>query len=132
MSYWAIQTAVHAALTGDAQIMAVATAVHDHPAPDTAYPYITIGDGEHEAWDTDSDFGFESRVLVHVWDRIHRGRKTVKELQAEIYRVLHHQPLTLDGLIHVLTVCELAETFPDEDGLTYHGVQRFHILSEKE
>ena len=48
-SSWELQKAIYGALTGDSALMAMITGVHDHVPQDTAYPYVTIGEGAARA-----------------------------------------------------------------------------------
>lgn len=129
---WPLQQAIHAALTGDATLMAKITGVHDDAPQNDAFPYVIIGDGEAREWDTDTEQGFEVEAVIHVWDRGHRGRRQVRAIQADIARILHREDLAIDGAALVGCTCESTETFRDADGLTNHGTQRFRILIEEQ
>jgi len=67
---WALQQAIFAKLTAsEAVSSAVGTRVFDMPPRDTAFPYITIGDGGETNWDTATEPGSQHSLAVHVWSR---------------------------------------------------------------
>ena len=101
--------------------------VYDHVPQGASFPYIVIGNMDHNEWDTDLENGFDIVVDIHVWDRAHNGKKSVKTIQSQIYSLLHRKE-TLLGSGFVLANAEFASSFLDVDGLTYHGVQRFRLL----
>lgn len=129
---WAVQKALYGALTGSTPLaVLVGSRIYDQP-PQTAatFPYIVLGDGTLTPWDTDTEEGGEAVMMVHVWSRDHRGRKVVKDIQDLIKATLHRAEPTVEGLGTVLCEMELADTFLDSDGLTYHGIQRFRLVVE--
>lgn len=97
---------------------------------DTPFPYVTLGDDDHDSWDTDTTLGFESELRVHTWSR-YRGRKEAKEIQEQIRKALHYHELVVTGrtttLLHLVT----QTVQPDPDGKTYHGIQLFRYLSDE-
>jgi hypothetical protein len=129
---WALQQAVYAALAGDATLMAKITGVHDHVPQGGAFPYVVIGDGQALEWDTDTETGLDATIVVHAWDRVHRGRRTIKQIQDDIRRILHRAELQVAGSPAVLSVVQYTESFRDADGLTFHGVQRVRVVVEEE
>lgn len=134
---WELQKAIFSALTANANIMSEVTGVFDHvPQPldagdDSQFPYITIGEGVVNEFDTDDFLGFDSRVVVHVWSR-QRGRKETKELQSLIYDALHRSQLTITNYHFISCDHEFSDTFVDPDGLTRHGVQSFRVLFDNQ
>lgn len=131
-----IQTAIYDALTGDSTLMAAVTGVYDGvPQPTdggagTDFPYVTIGETQHQEWDTDTELGADATVTIHVWSR-YRGRKEVKDIQAIIYGLLHRANLAITGYNLVGIDWIQSDTFMDADGLTRHGVQTFRITIEE-
>jgi hypothetical protein len=123
-----IQQAIYNRLAG---IYELGATVYDHAPQDEEFPYVTIGEGTATQWDTDDSLGSEETVTIHVWSR-YRGRKEVKEIQAEIYDALHRYELPVTGSHTVTVEWEYADTFLDPDGLSRHGVQRFRITTEQQ
>jgi len=132
-----IQTAIHAALTADAALMALVAGVHDEvPQPadsgsDDQFPYVVIGDDTHIPFDTDNSVGADTTITIHVWSR-YSGRKQVKEIQGAIYDVLHRQTISVAGFSLVGIDWLQSQSFLDSDGLTRHGVQTFRITVEED
>lgn len=116
-----VQGALYAALS-----TALDVPVYDHVPPGTATPYVTIGDIISLEDGTKTEDGQEHTATVHVWTEAHRGTKAARELMAEVYDALHRQ--TLSGVLWC--VHEYAEVMADPDGLTYHGVTRFRIITQ--
>lgn len=125
---WELQKAVYAALDGDATLGALITGVFDHVPPDTAFPYVTVGEVTVADASTMGKDGQAHTITVHSWSR-GRGRKEVKDIMAEVYRVLHKANLALTGHDLAGMMFEFASTLTDPDGLTYHGVQRFRAVT---
>jgi hypothetical protein len=124
----AVQTALYSRLTGDATLMAKITGVYDQPPQGEAFPYVVIGEDDAADFDDDRATGFDVEMMIHAWGRAHRGRQEVKAIQADIYRLLHRQPLAVTGADTVDTIVAFTETFRDADGLTYHGAQRVRLI----
>lgn len=133
-----IQSAIYAALTGDAALMALATGGirDDVPQADDAgdavdYPYVVIGEDSATPFDTDSSVGAEATITLHVWSR-YRGRKEVKAIQGAIYRALHRANIPVAGQ-HLVGIDWIqSDSFLDADGLTRHGVQTFRLTLEEQ
>lgn len=130
---WAIQKAIYAALAGNTALMtAIGSRLYDQAPEGAAFPYVVIGDGAVAPWDTDTETGVDAVVMVHVWDRSHRGRKVVKDIQDKIMTTLHRAEPPVDGSGTVLCEMELADSFQDADGLTHHGIQRFRVITDEQ
>lgn len=130
----AVQRAVYTALSGDTGLVALLGAgkVFDWVPETTNYPYVNVGDDTSKDYDSQSFHGLESTVVIHSWSRtVGGGRKEIKTIMDRIYQVLHEQVLPMvSGQIMILSRCEFATTLLDPDGVTYHGVQRFRILTQ--
>lgn len=131
MSYeTVVQTIVYQALTLDAEVMALVTGVFDAVPQGQAFPYVTLGEDNHNEWDTVTSLGSDASITVHTWSR-ERGRKETKAIQGEIYDALHRAEMTHPGYRIVSIDWEGSQSFMDADGLTRHGVQTFRILLER-
>lgn len=128
-----LQKTIYAALTGNITVTALVTGVYDAvPQADdagdgAAFPYITIGEDNHNGWDTDTTVGRDASVVIHTWSR-YPGRKEVKEIQGAVYAALNRATLSITGFSFV--ACDLlsSETLTETDELTRHGVQTFRVL----
>ncbi len=101
------------------------------PQDTTNYPYVNIGDDTFTDFDGDDFTGFDGTLTVHTWSTAD-GRIEIKNLQGEIYDLLHRTNLVILGY-NVITIDQVyADSFLETDGLTRHGVQRFRILLTKD
>ncbi len=127
---WDLQKAIYTALTGDATLMALVSGIHDYVPQDTAFPYVAIGEATAIPFDTKSFDGMEVTLTMHSWAREH-GRKKVKDINAEIYRILHNQNITVANQSLILLRFDFEDTLNESDGITYHGVMRFRALLQE-
>lgn len=130
------QRAIFEALKNSEPLAELITGVYDD-APQAidsgaaaAFPYITVGDANVVEHDTDTSTGARLSCVVHAWDRS-RGREKLKEIQGQIYNVLHRAKITVYCYdlvdIHFLT----SDSFLDSDGKTRHGTQTFELIVVK-
>lgn len=124
MSVWNIQAALYSALSGN-----ISATVFDHVPEDSAFPYVVIGEDLASEWDTDTEQGFETVLTLHYWSR-YRGKKEIKELMGEVYDLLHRTDLSITGQYTVNLMWESSEIILDADGLTYHGIGDYRLISE--
>ena len=129
-SSWELQQAIYTALTGDPTLMGMITGVHDHVPQGAAFPYVTIGESTARDWGAAGVSGIETTLIVHVWSR-KRGHKEVKQVLAEIHRILHDADLTVPGHVLVWLRYEFSQTSLDSDGATYHGIARYNALTNQ-
>lgn len=121
-----VQKAIYAKLSADTSY-----AVYDDvPQETSAFPYITIGEDNHTFADTDTELMNRVSITVNTWSR-YRGRKEIKEMQAEVYNALHRANLVEAGYNFVTITQESSISFLDADGITRHGVQTFNLLIEE-
>ncbi len=124
-----LQTAVLAALTGNAPHMALVTGVYDAIPQNTAYPYESIGVLQ-ENWADGFTDGFRTGMLqLDVWSQFH-GRAEAQDIQASQIALLNRQPLTLATLHLVYLRLDYADVLADPDGITWHGVTRYNWMVE--
>jgi len=128
-----LQAAVYGALTGDAPLMALVTGVYADPQQvadpesDATFPYVTIGEDVGTAWDTTTDFGSSASVIVDAWSRSHNFTEA-KNIGDAIHTALHHQPLTISGADHVMTMVESVTVTRDPDGKTKRAMTQIRVL----
>ena len=111
-------------------------AIYDHvpqaidPENDAAFPFLTL-DNDAISWDTDTDDGFDDEVSLHAWTR-YGGRREALLIQDACFAALHEQPeeLTITGGRAALLQHVSARVYPEPDGRTYRGEQRFRLLAE--
>lgn len=133
-SQWPVQEAIYAALRANATIKSLVgdpARVYDHVEQNPTFPFITIGESTAVPFDTKTTFGTEQTLTLHAWDRNYRGRKRVKQILKAIYDVLHDGQLTVDSNEFIYCYWEFSDTFVDPDGLTYHGVARYRVVTQE-
>ena len=126
------RTLVYNALNGNVAGVTIYDHVPFEPegAPDTNFPYATIGDADAEPFDNDSTLGAYVDTTIHVWSR-YKGRKGVDEAMDAIYALLHRASLTAVGYKVVDCLFVTSGVFVEEDGKTRHGVVRFRITIQE-
>ncbi len=129
-SSWELQKAIYAALTGDGALMAMITGVFDHVPKGAAFPYIAICEESAVDWRTVGHHGMEVTLVIHAWSR-ERGRREVKQILAEIHRILNDAKLTVPGHVLVWLHFEFSQTLQDADGATYHGIARYNAITHE-
>jgi Protein of unknown function (DUF3168) len=92
----ALQRALHAALTGDAAVMAAVTGVYDAVPPGAVTPYLTIGADIVTDWSSKTAAGREHRFAVTVWDDA-AGAARLKSVMGEVERVVAGMPGAMEG-----------------------------------
>lgn len=128
---WSLQQAIYAALTTDVVLADKIKGVFDSVPQGDPFPYVVIGDGSAADFDTDDSTGYDADLMIHVWDRSHRGRRTVKGIQDDIHRILHRANPVVAGVHTVECFIEFTDSFQDSDGLTNHGVQRCRLIIDR-
>lgn len=128
---WALQQAIHAALSADATLIAAlgGPRIHDDVPQGTPYPYVAFGTWTERNADTATESGSEIDVVIHAWSR-GAGRRQVHTL-VEIVRVaLHDATLSLTGhrLVNLRHVSSEARRIADGD--TYQGTVRLRAVTE--
>lgn len=117
MSGVAVQTALYAALSGDATLMAAVTGVYDGVRPGAVLPYVTIGP------DTASDAGWKGgvardhRLSVTVWEA-GPGAARAKAIMALCEAAMAGAPETVDGVRIVWLRVARSFVTSDADGVT--------------
>jgi hypothetical protein len=125
-----LQTAIYSALTGNTALMATITGVYDYVAPNTATPYIVIGD----VTDIDSSYftsdSRETYIDLHIWSS-YLGKSQLHSIAKAITGIIGNKTLTL--ATSPAKTCFLFyddyKSFQDPDDTTiYHGVLTFHAF----
>ena len=129
------QKAIYSALIANNDIVANSIPVYDAvPQPETAensqYPYITIGEDNHNSIDTDTENENDVSITINVWSRA-QGRVKTKTIQGYIYDTLHRAELSESGYKFVNIMFDNSTSFMDADGITRHGVQTFNLIIQE-
>jgi hypothetical protein len=124
-----LQKTIFSTLNSDSTITSTFSAtVHDHVPQGTAFPYIVIGEETMTDDSSSKDIDFNEFTLVIHTFSLNRGRKEAKNIMARVYALLHNANLSVTGASHINTRFEFHDVIKENDGLTYHGVQRFRTI----
>jgi hypothetical protein len=104
--------------------------IYDETPPHVTFPYVTMGDSHALNWSTDSDYGDEHRLMLHVWSR-EGGKQEAEEIVGEVLQLLDDMPLTLTGHHLVNMRFTSANIRREKDGRTYHGLIRLRAVTER-
>lgn len=124
-----IQEAMKAAADGDATLAGKVTAVVDHVAEATGYPYIQIGEAIDTPQGAHDRFGARTAVTWHIWSTFH-GFEEALDIRGDLLRVFDHQPLTVAGHHTVVVRHEQTVTIRDPDPDIRHVAVRFAVETE--
>jgi len=134
---WVLQDAVFDRLAGFSDLTDLlangADSVYDFVPQEltetaSGFPFVVTEGIQSQEWDTDTELGSDSTVMVHTWSR-YRGKREAGLVMAQVYAALHRHALAVSGYEVVLCQWDgLATLMVEPDGLTYHGVQRFRVL----
>lgn len=128
-----LQKALYTKLNGDVTLSAMLVGVYAHveevdDGEDTSlFPYVTLGPETSVPFDTKTNYGMEALVQVDIWSR-QKDYVETKQIAERVYELLHHQPLVIETVDHVMTVLESASYVLDPDGVTRHGMQSFRVV----
>lgn len=124
-----LQKQVYSKLTGNAPLMAKLSGVFDFVPQTQAYPFVQIGEAEFSPWNTKTFNGFDGSLTINLWHRPgSRGRAPLHDIMHDIYDLLHNAAVSITGVTVVLLQFEISNIIVDPDSVTYHGVQRFHVI----
>jgi Protein of unknown function (DUF3168) len=114
----------------------VGVRVFDTVAPQgTPFPYITITSPTESAFDVFHKRGNAGSLTLHIWDRdtgldsAQLSSRTTHAIYAEIEKVLNLQAIGITGADLVRGSLSYIVGMIDADGITYHGVARYDVLT---
>ena len=115
---WALQEAIHAALSTDAGVLGLlgAPRIYDDVPQKAALPYLTLGQSTVRDWSTGTEDGQEHLITLHVWSRA-GGRKETHDIMAAIEAALDDRALTLDAYTLINLRHQLSEARREPDGV---------------
>lgn len=127
----ALRTAVFAALTTDAALLAAlgGARIFDVPPVAPEFPYVALGEAQLLDWSTATEAGHEHRLTLNVWSR-QGGHGQAHALAHLVEQALHDAPLELAGHRLVNLRCAGAEIRREAGGRTYRALVRFRAVTE--
>ena len=128
---WALQQAIFAALSADAELVSLLGGAHiyDDVPTRAKFPYVTFAQAQERDWSSGSEAGGEHILTLNVWSR-GRGRKESSEIMSALRDALHDATLVLSGFRLVNLRHELSDARRDPDGETWRGIVRFRAVTE--
>ena len=129
---FAAQQAVFAALAASSDVqnyLGASPRLYDHVPPAPAFPYAVYETVHVAPYDSKTDSGLEQTFGLTLWSR-YRGGKETREIFQAIYNALHRATLTVPGQVFLSCVFHSADFGVDNDGLTYHAVARFTLVTQ--
>lgn len=129
-SHYALQKAIHAALTGNASLMVAVSGVFDYVPAGTAYPYLTLGESQVVDESTATEKILRQTVTVQAYGQ-GKGRKPLDTIMAQVQASLDNAALTVEGFALISLRHQGSEIRLSADGATYHGRVRFVALLQK-
>lgn len=139
---WELQKALVTKIAADAPTIALlaggAASIYDDVSESAHFPFITVGQIESDAWETNTELGQEHAITINVWssrdDRAggtegYEGRKEARDIVGALHTALNRASLTIAGFTCVNLTYIFSDVFRDSDN-TYHGVIRFRAVTE--
>ena len=139
---WELQKALKTALAANSTLIALlaegAKSIFDDVPEEEHFPYVTVGDIQSNANETDTELGQEHIVTINTWvarsDRAggtagYEGRKLARDIVSAIYDALNHASLTLSGFAFVNMLYQFSDAFREDED-TYRGTIRFRAVTE--
>lgn len=127
----ALRTAVFAALTSDAALLAAlgGARIFDVPPSSPEFPYVTLGEAQLFDWSTATEAGHEHRLTLSVWSR-QGGHGQAHALAHLVQQALDDAPLALAGHRLVNLRFAGAEIRREAGGRTHRALVRFRAVTE--
>lgn len=113
--------------------------IYDHVPPDAAFPYLSFGQSQVYAWDTDSGTGEEHSIVLYIWARS-TGRKQVLELMMLVEELMEALSQSggasgkapdIGGFHLVNLALQSSQTRNEELHDGYSGQLRYRAVTEK-
>jgi hypothetical protein len=127
---FALQQAIFAALSSSPDLQAlIGNRLFDFVPPDSAFPYVVLGDGSEADWSTSTEDGTEHTIQIDVWSR-QPGHREAKQIADVIRSVLNNAVLIVTGAA-LIDIRHLTTDFSREtDGQTFRARLTFRAVTE--
>lgn len=112
----ALQTAIHARLTGDPVLAATVTGVFDRIPEPASFPFILLGVAGVSDWSTKTFHGQRHTVTLQVFAR-DSGELALRQLADLVSASMLSAPLEADGQETVGPFFDSLQTLADADGV---------------
>jgi hypothetical protein len=127
---FSLQQAIFAALSISSDLQAlIGNRLFDYVPPDSAFPYVVLGDGSESDWSTATEDGTEHAIQIDVWSR-EPGHKEAKQIADAVRAILNNATLTVTGAT-LVDIRHLDTGFSREsDGQTFRARLAFRAVTE--
>lgn len=129
LAHYTLQKAIFDLLNNDSALLAIVTGIYENPAPVVAFPYLAFGTLSAADWSTKTTRGLHTVIMLHGYSR--EGKMQVVEILDRVFDLLQSSELTLTGHHLVAMRFDYNEITLENDGITYHGVMKFHAYTEE-
>ncbi|MFJ5059021.1 DUF3168 domain-containing protein [Streptomyces nigra] len=129
----AVQRAFYTRMTNSEELMSLVTDVYDKvPEGDDLYPYVVVGEATETPDNAHGRIGRQTSTMLHIWSQ-YDGFGEALSILAVIAELFDHKPLDVEGLHHVSTDYEFAQTLtdPEPPGNIRHVPVRFRTRTEQ-
>lgn len=126
----ALQVAIYGRLSGDAALETLITGVFDEILAGQATPYVVIGEVIEVPSEAHDRSGVDATATLNIWSR-YRGYLEAARILAEIDRLLHRQPLVVEGFEKVSVRQEMHHFLRDPDPDLRRCMVRYRAWLEK-
>ena len=124
---FALQERIYSTLNGDSTLGGLVNGIFDSLPEGQTLPVVIIGAQSTSDNGSKNLDGRDYIFNVDVYSD-YRGMKEIKNIQKEIYRLLHESSLSVSGASFVDCRCEFTTDILEDDGITRHGVMRFRAF----
>jgi len=127
---FALQQAIFATLSASSDLQTlIGNRLFDYVPPDSAFPYVVLGDGAESDWSTSTEDGTEHSIQIDVWSR-EPGHKEAKQIADVIRAALNNSSLTVSGAT-LIDIRHLTTDFSREpDGQTFRARLSLRAVTE--
>jgi len=123
----ALHAAIYTALNGDSALTTLITGVFNASPRRHDYPFVEIGDIEGADWSTQTQFGQELQVSIHIWSD-GKARSGNYDISGEVIRILHRSALAVTDMELVSIRLVYRHTQWEPDGNAVQTILRFVAL----
>ena len=124
---FALQERIYSTLNGDSTLGGLVNGIFDSVPEGQTLPVVIIGAQSTSDNGSKNLDGRDYIFNVDVYSD-YIVMKEIKNIQKEIYRLLHESSLSVSGASFVDCRCEFTTDILEDDGITRHGVMRFRAF----
>ena len=123
---FAVQRAIYRELTANQDLMSIITGVYDHVPENQPFPYVSIGEFTSAPFRTQTRFGEEITVTMHIWSQ-EEGYREAAAILDQLNKSLADAVINVEGFGDVGFFYEFSQALKDPDGVTRHMPVRYRL-----